>query len=72
MSVDHLERGAKDAGRLADAAVQAAVADARTLASEMMKGTAAVPDEARKVTEQLETQIRRLGADVAAKTKMRS
>ena len=62
MSIDHLERAAKDAGRQADATVRTAIADARTLASEMMKGTGAVPDEAWRVTEELERAIDRIGA----------
>ena len=61
MSVDHLERAAKDAGRPADAAVRTAITDARTLAGEMMQGTGIVPDEAWRVTEQLERAIDRLG-----------
>jgi hypothetical protein len=64
MSVDHLERAAKDAGRPSDAAVRTAVADARTLAGEMMKGMGAVPDEAWRVTEQLERVIDRTAAGV--------
>jgi hypothetical protein len=62
MSVDHLERAAKDAARQADATVQTAIADARTLAGEMMKGMGAVPDEAWRVTEELERAIDRIGA----------
>lgn len=71
MSVDHLERAMKDAGRVSDAAVKSALADARTLAAEMMKGVAAAPDEAKKVTDQLADQIRRLGGDVAERIKVR-
>ena len=62
MSVDHLERAAKDAGQQTDAAVRAAVADTRTLAGEMLKGVHAVPDEVTKVTEELENAILRLDA----------
>jgi len=61
MSVDHLERAAKDAGRPADAAVRTAIADARTLAGEMMKGMGAVPDEALRVTERMEHAIGGIG-----------
>ena len=61
MSVDHQERAAKDAGCSADAAVATAIADARTLGNEMLKGVGAVPDEAWRVTEQLERAIDRTG-----------
>lgn len=71
MSVDHLERALKDAGRQADAAVMSAMADARTFADKMMKGMAAAPDEAKKVTDQLGDRIRRLGPDVAEGVKVR-
>lgn len=70
MSVDHLERAMKDAGRQSDAAVQRALADARTLAGEMMKGVAATPDEAKKVTDQIADQIQRLDAFLAAGIKV--
>jgi hypothetical protein len=62
MSVDHLERAAKDAGRLADVSVRTAIGDARSLAGEMMKGMGTMPDEAWLVTEQLDRAIDRLGA----------
>jgi hypothetical protein len=71
MSVDHLERALKDAGQQADAAVTSALADTRTLAGELMKGVAATPDEAKKVTDRIEAQIRRLSSDVAEKVKVR-
>ena len=70
MSVDHLERALQDAGRQADAAVKSAMAEARTLAGEMMKGVAAAPDEAKKVTDQLTDQIRRLGSDFSESVKV--
>lgn len=60
MSVDHLERAVKDAGRESDAAVQTGIADARSLAVEMMKGMVAMPDEERRVTEEIEHAVRRL------------
>lgn len=60
MSVDHLERAAKDAGQQTDTMVRTAVADARTLASEMIKGMSAVPDEVTKVTDELANAILRL------------
>lgn len=71
MSVDHLERAMKDAGGQADADVKSALADARSLAGEMMKGVAATPEKAKKVTDQLEAQIRRLSSDVAERVKVR-
>ena len=70
MSVDHLERALQDAGRQADAGVKSAIAEARTLAGEMMKGMAAAPDEAKKVTDQLADQIRRLGSDISESVKV--
>ena len=66
MSVDHLERAAKDARREGDGAVQAAIADTRTLAGEMVKGVAAAPDEITKVSEELERAITRLGSTGSA------
>lgn len=71
MSVDHLERAMQDAGRQADAAVKSAMANARTLAGQMMKGAAAAPDEAKKVTDGLADQIRRFDAEFAEAVKVR-
>jgi hypothetical protein len=62
MCVDHLERGAKDARRQHDPAVQAVIADLRTLAREMIKGMGVVPDEVTKVSEEVESVINRLRA----------
>jgi hypothetical protein len=62
MSVDHLERAARDGGRPADPALQTAIADARTLAGEMLKGVGAVPDEAWRVTDQMDRAIDPTGA----------
>jgi len=45
MAVDHLERAAKDAKLRRDSVVETAVADACTLAGEMVRATAAEPDE---------------------------
>lgn len=64
MTVDHLERAAKDAGRQADTTITSAIANARTLANELMKGIAAVPDESKKVADGLSIAIARLGGDV--------
>ena len=69
MSVDHLERAAKDAGRQADTAIRTAIADARTLASEMMKGAGAVPDEVWRVTEELERAIDRSTSGVGVRVR---
>jgi hypothetical protein len=71
MSVDHLERATQHAGRQADAIVRTAIADARTLASEMLTGMRPVPDEAWRVTEQLEGAIDRVGASVREKPRKR-
>lgn len=62
ITVDHLERAAKDAGRQTDAVIRTAIADARTLAGELMKGVGAVPDEMTKVTDALANAIGRVGA----------
>lgn len=67
MTVDHLERAAKDAGRQADTVVASAIAKARTLASELTTGVAAVPDEMTKVTDGLSNAIVRLGGDLKVK-----
>lgn len=64
MSVDHLERAAKDAGLQADSVVQAAIADTRSLAGEMVKGMEAVPDEAARVTDAVERAIGRISTSV--------
>lgn len=61
MSVDHLERAAKDASLQADSLVLAAIADARSLAGEMLKGMEAVPDETARVTDELERAVDRIG-----------
>jgi hypothetical protein len=64
MTVDHLERAAKDAGRETDPVIDSAIADARTLAGELAKGVAAVPDERMRVTEGLANAITRFDAFV--------
>jgi hypothetical protein len=68
MSVDHLERAAKDARLQADSLVQAAIADTRSLAGEMVKGMEAVPDETARVTDEIESAIRRIAAGTASAT----
>jgi len=60
MSADHLERAAKDARLQADSLVQAAIADTRSLCGEMVKGMEAVPDEAARVTGEIESAIHRI------------
>ena len=65
MTVDHLERGAKDARLQADSLVQAAIADTRSLAGEMVKGMEAVPDEAARVTDEIESAIHRIAPGTA-------
>ena len=62
MSIDHLERAAKDARVQTDSTVQTAIADTRSLAGEMMRGMEAVPDEAAKMTDEIEHAIRRIAA----------
>ena len=66
MSIDHLERAAKDARLHADPAVLTAIADARTLAAEMVMGTIAVPDEVTRVTAEIGRAIRRIDANTNA------
>ena len=65
MSVDHLERAAKDARVQADSLVQAAIADTRSLAGEMVKGMEAVPDEVARVTDEVERAVGRIGSIAA-------
>jgi hypothetical protein len=60
MTIDHLERSAKDARLRGDRDVQTALADTKTLAGEMVKGTIAVPDETNRVTEEIRRAIRRI------------
>lgn len=62
MTVDHLERAAKDARLRGDREVQRAIADTRTLAGEMVKGMIAVPDEVTRTTEEIGRAIRRIDA----------
>ena len=66
MSVDHLERAAKDARLRADRDVQTAIAYAKTLAGEMVQGTIAVPDETTRVAQQIARAIRRIDARTSA------
>jgi len=65
MTVDHLERAAKDARLQTDSLVQAAIADTRSLAGEMVQGMEAVPDEAARVTDEIERAIRRIAPGMA-------
>ena len=58
MSVDHLERAVRDVGLRADTTTQTAIADARSLAVEMMRGMAVVPDEEFRVTEEIGRAVR--------------
>lgn len=67
MSIDHLERAAKDARVQADSAVQAAIANTRSLASEMVKGMEAVPDEVARMTNDIETAIACIGSSPPAR-----
>ena len=60
MSVDHLERAMKDGRLQSDSAIQAAIADTRSLAGEMVQGMEAVPDEMARVTDEIEMAIRRI------------
>lgn len=60
MSIDHLERAAKDARLPTDSVLQAAIADTRSLANEMVRGMEAVPDEAARLTDEIEAAIRRI------------
>ena len=65
MSVDHLERAAKDAGAHADSLVRSAIADTRSLAAEMVKGMEAVPDETARVTDEIERAMGRIATITA-------
>jgi hypothetical protein len=57
ITVDHIERAAQDARLQADSSIQAAIAGTRSLAIEMVKGMEAVPDEATRVTDEIERAI---------------
>jgi hypothetical protein len=57
ITVDHIERAAKDARLQADSSIQAAIAGTRSLAIEMAKGMEAVPDEVTRVTDEIERAI---------------
>lgn len=69
MGVDHLERATRDLRRPRDADAEAALMDARALADLMMRGGVPTRAEARRVTDQIEAELRRLCAiiDVEAK-----
>lgn len=64
MAVDHLERAARDAGQTLDASAKSAVGQARTVASEMMRGFVTVPADVERTTSALRAQIARLGARI--------
>ena len=68
MSVDHLERAAKDARLHADSLIQAAIADTRSLAGEMIRGMEAVPDEAARITDEIERAVHRIAPSAASNT----
>jgi RES domain-containing protein len=52
--VDHLERAVADLGQRWDSLAQRAIATARSLAVEMTKGMAAVVDEERHVSDEID------------------
>ena len=62
MSVDHLERAAKDLRRRRNRVSEAALADARALAVALMSGVIASRAEMRRVTQQLDAELRRVCA----------
>jgi hypothetical protein len=72
MSIDHLERAAKDARLDTDSVVKAAIADTRSLAGEMVRGMEAVPDEAARVTDEIEAAIRCIDARTKRAAAVRS
>ena len=60
MATDHLERATKDAKLRNNRAVLTAIAHARTLADNMMRGAGATLDETREVTAAMQRAIRRV------------
>ena len=60
MSVDHLERAARDLPRSRDPASEATIAEARTVAVGMVREGAATRGEAKRVIAALEAELRRL------------
>ena len=64
MATDHLERAVKDARLRGDSVVASAIANTKSLASEMVRGMAAVPDEQRRVSDDIEAAIARIVAHV--------
>ena len=64
MSVDHLERAARDAHRPSDPAVRRAVARTRPLATRMVKRTSTLPDDVNKASREIETAMRRIVASI--------
>jgi hypothetical protein len=64
MATDHLERATRDARLRDDRAVNAAIANAHSLALEMVRGTSIVPDEATRVTGEISVAIDRIAAHV--------
>lgn len=62
MGVDHLERATRDLRRPRDADAEATLTEARALANLMMRGGVPTRAEARRVTDLLEAELRRLCA----------
>jgi hypothetical protein len=60
MSIDHLERAARDLRHPRDADAEPALASARSLAEHMLRGGVPTRAEAKRVTAQLDAELRRL------------
>jgi hypothetical protein len=69
IAVDHLERAAQDLHRPNDPDAAGALADARTLAERMVGGAVPARAETRRVTRELEAELRRLCAIVDAEAR---
>jgi hypothetical protein len=64
MSIDHLERAARDARRPRDSAVRRAVADTRPLAAKLATGTSVLADPMHTAMREIEVAIRRIVASI--------
>lgn len=64
MAVDHLERGAKDAGMVLTKDAQKVIADAREISGQLISGTGFAADRVGTVTDALRKEIRDFGAKI--------
>ena len=64
MSIDHLERAARDARRPRDVTVRRAVTDTRAVATKMLEHASVTPDQVARASRAIEAGIRRIAASI--------